>query len=298
MLNQTSKDWELIIVDDASEDNTSLILNKYADNPQIKILFQKVNQGANVCRNLGISKATGKFLMFLDADDLLAIDCIERRLRVLSEYHNKHLWVFSMGVFKLEIGDDQRIWEPRFKFPLEDFLAHNLPWSIMQPVWQTKFITELGGFDVNFFRLQDVELHTRACLVNGIDIHLQVDKPDCFYRIDEERLNFDYTKFISRWIQGALMYCEKFAGLVTVKQKRLLRLTLMAACLPLVLGFRDGKIDSLHYKRNRLELQLGLRKLDGSISLLLIFRLFVFYNQYLPRIPGVNFILRKLIVAL
>lgn len=71
ILNQTFLDWELIIIDDGSSDNSLTICNNYAthDN-RITVLAQK-NSGQGKARNLGISKAYGRYIAFLDSDDLL-----------------------------------------------------------------------------------------------------------------------------------------------------------------------------------------------------------------------------------
>lgn len=69
VLNQTFKKWELIIVDDNSNAQTIKILKNYK-NKKIKLIFLKKNKGAAYCRNLAIKKSTGKYLTFLDSDDI------------------------------------------------------------------------------------------------------------------------------------------------------------------------------------------------------------------------------------
>jgi len=63
---QTFKDWEMIVVDDGSTDNSLAILNDYQG--RLKLLRQ-TNQGAGTARNLGMRQATGEYLAFLDSDD-------------------------------------------------------------------------------------------------------------------------------------------------------------------------------------------------------------------------------------
>ena len=69
VLNQTFKDFELICINDGSTDNSLQILEEYATtDSRIKIINQE-NSGAGYSRNVGISRSTGKYLAFLDADD-------------------------------------------------------------------------------------------------------------------------------------------------------------------------------------------------------------------------------------
>ena len=68
---QTYSNWELLVIDDASEDQTTAIIKNFAaTNNRIKLLQNKENQGAGVSRNKGISQAKGEYIAFLDADDL------------------------------------------------------------------------------------------------------------------------------------------------------------------------------------------------------------------------------------
>ena len=68
---QTLRDIEIMCVNDGSTDESLKILNKYAKNDSRIHVFSQSNQGAGVARNLGLSKAKGKYLSFLDSDDVV-----------------------------------------------------------------------------------------------------------------------------------------------------------------------------------------------------------------------------------
>lgn len=72
ILNQTYNNYEAIIIDDKSTDNTQEILKKYETKPNITVIYSKINQKAGGARNLGLDNAKGKYILFLDADDQLA----------------------------------------------------------------------------------------------------------------------------------------------------------------------------------------------------------------------------------
>lgn len=76
ILNQTYKDIEIILVDDGSTDNSINIYEKYKKNKNIKI-YKKANGGAASAKNLGIKKATGEYVCFIDSDDVIEIDYVE-----------------------------------------------------------------------------------------------------------------------------------------------------------------------------------------------------------------------------
>jgi len=78
ILNQTYKNIEIIIVDDGSVDNSSYICEKYkkVDN-RVKV-FHKNNEGVSSARNLGLKQSTGKYILFVDSDDYLDINMIQK----------------------------------------------------------------------------------------------------------------------------------------------------------------------------------------------------------------------------
>lgn len=79
VLNQTYKNIECIVVEDCSIDNTLNIIKQYP----IKIVEHKENLGAGKSRDDGIKEATGDYVMLLDGDDWLELDCIENLVNVV-----------------------------------------------------------------------------------------------------------------------------------------------------------------------------------------------------------------------
>ena len=75
LTKQTKKELEFILINDGSTDKTEEIIKEYQDK-RIKY-FKNKNQGIGKTRNFGISKSTGKYLMFVDSDDYLEKDACE-----------------------------------------------------------------------------------------------------------------------------------------------------------------------------------------------------------------------------
>lgn len=79
VLKQTFKDMEIICVEDCSADKTKDILTTYAKkHKNIKIICNKTNQGLAISRNIGVGQSNGKYVYFLDSDDSISSDCIEK----------------------------------------------------------------------------------------------------------------------------------------------------------------------------------------------------------------------------
>ena len=89
VLAQTYSNWELIIVDDCSSDNTDEVVAKYLEDTRIHYIKNDVNSGAAVSRNRAIRKAKGRWIAFLDSDDLWEPEKLERQIAFMedNDYH-------------------------------------------------------------------------------------------------------------------------------------------------------------------------------------------------------------------
>ena len=87
VLAQTHAHWELLIVDDASSDDTLAQAEQFQTKDQrIRVFVMAENQGASFCRNYATKKSTGDFIAFLDADDLWAPEKLERQLAFMQAH--------------------------------------------------------------------------------------------------------------------------------------------------------------------------------------------------------------------
>lgn len=84
VLAQTYQNWELIIVDDCSTDNTDAVVAAFSD-VRIKYIKNEKNSGAAVSRNRALREASGKWIAFLDSDDLWAPEKLERQIAFMKE---------------------------------------------------------------------------------------------------------------------------------------------------------------------------------------------------------------------
>ena len=86
---QSFRDFELVLVDDCSPDNSITIaqkvLDEYKNEINVKFLKHSVNQGLSAARNTGLSAATGEYVIFVDSDDWILPDCLEKLVRKAEE---------------------------------------------------------------------------------------------------------------------------------------------------------------------------------------------------------------------
>lgn len=100
VLSQTYKNFEIIVVDDGSTDNTKETLIPYRD--KIRYIYQR-NHGASAARNTGIKHARGKYVAFLDSDDLWLPQKLEKQVRILDKNKDIGL-VYSNFSYADEVG--------------------------------------------------------------------------------------------------------------------------------------------------------------------------------------------------
>ena len=104
VLNQTYQNWEMLIVDDNSSDNSSILINSYSKKGErIKPLYLNDNIGAAMARNKAISKAKGKYLAFLDSDDVW----LPKKLEIQTNFMKKNNYSFVFSSYSV-ISDDEK----------------------------------------------------------------------------------------------------------------------------------------------------------------------------------------------
>lgn len=86
VLNQTYTNWEMIIIDDCSTDKSKQIVKQYIErDKRIRLIALNENSGAAVARNKGIEVSSGRFIAFLDGDDLWEPNKLEKQIQFMTE---------------------------------------------------------------------------------------------------------------------------------------------------------------------------------------------------------------------
>lgn len=234
---------QVIVVDDASSDGSLDVLRKLArEDSRVLLVALAENRGQSFSENRGLERATGKYVLYLDSDDLLEPGCCAGRVEVAESEPEADAWVFPMATF---IDCPQRpvgAWIPRPGNHLRHFLSHRLDWQLMQAIWRREFLEQIGGFDESFVRLTDVSLHTRALLA-GARVKCYPNRAiDCLYRISPERYSWSMDKLATRHVNGAIHYVATYRDLVPIQMRHLLAGTLLAIMETLVHWWRIGKL--------------------------------------------------------
>ncbi|WP_343564145.1 glycosyltransferase family A protein [Sphingobacterium sp.] len=167
---QTYQGWECILIDDSSNDGSISIVKNYISGDNRFILLERKEYtniaGANSCRNIGISYSDYNWIIFIDADDTLTSNCLANRRREILENPLRDFYVFKTAIAndKGEINGEFTCKTADISKLVYMLYIHHIPWHTMSLVWDSKFLRNINGWNINFERLQDVELNIRALL--------------------------------------------------------------------------------------------------------------------------------------
>lgn len=186
VLNQSYSNIEVILVNDGSTDNTSKFLEKYLDNPKVKIIHQK-NAGVNAARNTGIKNSTGEILAFVDADDIWLIDNLKFKVEVL--FSEKEIGaVFSSIYFMDSDSEIGKEFKSIDYINLETLLRWH-PQLLTTPstyVIKKEVFDTIGLFDENFSTAGDQDITYRIAEIFKIK---KSNKSTVLYRIHNQNMH-------------------------------------------------------------------------------------------------------------
>lgn len=167
---QSDPNWECIIIDDGSIDNSyNLVLNYIKNDSRFILLKRPSNHkaGGNGARNYGFTQTNGDYVNFIDSDDILHPDFVKYKLKAISEC-NTDVVISKTMITSLDI-DEILIYEERTRLTdslLDDFITLKVSWYIVDPIWKKQFLMDKKLFDEDLLKEQDRDFHIRMLLEN------------------------------------------------------------------------------------------------------------------------------------
>ena len=198
VLDQDFTDFDLIVVDDGSTDNTPEIMGQFSDVQQIRL---EENRGVSFARNQGIAVAKGEWISFLDSDDLWEKKKLATQIKWVENNSNHHaiytdeIWVRN-GV-RVNAMNKHRKYSG-------DIFCYCLPLCIVSPssvLLHTELLSEVGGFDESMPVCEDYDLWLR--IAKQFPFHFIEDKLIVKHGGHEDQLSRKFWG-MDRWRVHAL----------------------------------------------------------------------------------------------
>lgn len=205
ILNQTYKNFELIILDDASTDNTPLILKNLAKkDPRIRYIRNEKNLYIAGNRNKGISLAKGKYILWQDADDISLPNRIEKLLSFMEEHPKTGICGSYLQSFYKDKIKDIRKYPQRDKIIRENLFKFS---PIAQPtaIIKKECFDKIGNFDIDMPPAEDIDLTFRIGT-----LYKFANIPEVLLMYREHPDSATYTK-MKRIISNTLKIRKKYS---------------------------------------------------------------------------------------
>lgn len=169
--NQTYEDWELLIIDDGSIDDSCKIAQEYVNADKRIQLIKQPNSGACFARNNGLEHAKGQYVKFLDADDVLDTQCLARQIEQINALAQNQI---PFGDYGRIDQQGKRISDFVFSPELLDWLHQDrvsfmfYRWEVLIscPLHRMELLRQAGLFDTRLPRHQESDLHFRLALAD------------------------------------------------------------------------------------------------------------------------------------
>jgi len=162
VLGQTSSNWELLIIDDGSNDGTKDLVKSYLTDGRITYVYQE-NKGVSVARNIGINLASSNYVIFLDSDDELYPFLIE-------ELHKIDLRTYDLIFWELKkcIDNKYSLWKPKNLGPMyNDMIGTFLAGSVC---YKKEVLITAGSFDSKITFGENYELGLRISAIQNLNL--------------------------------------------------------------------------------------------------------------------------------
>lgn len=160
VINQSYINWELIIVDNNSEDGTKDVLKRYESEKRIKVYFVNNNGSIGYSRNIGVDKAKSDFIAFIDSDDYWKKNKLEKCIIYLKKYDLIFHDIEVNYLFKTKRNKKSSTYNKIQKDPLKTLLLYGNPIANSSVITKKNILLKVGGIDESQEINRSVDYHT------------------------------------------------------------------------------------------------------------------------------------------
>ena len=214
VLNQTFQDFEIIVVDDGSTDNTEEVIKSFND-PRIRYIRHEQNRGGSAARNTGIRAARGEYIAFLDSDDEWLPQKLERQVNAFKSLDETTGLVYTGLRFVDHKG--ALVWEQRPNlsgYIFHKLLRRNVIGTASSVMLRRDCLLFTGLFDETLPSRQDLDLWIRIARQFKV---FPIPEPLTVHYVHEQRITAD----LNAKIRGHKLFMAKFENELNSKPRAL-----------------------------------------------------------------------------
>jgi len=204
VLNQTYQDFEIIVVDDGSADNTKEVIKKFQEqDKRVKYIRHEKNRGGSAARNTGIKASRGEYIAFLDSDDKWVPGKLEKQLKKINDSELKPGAVYT-GLKYVDIQRRNiRVKKPKYRGNIfQTLLVMNVVGTASSVLVKKECLNIVGLFDESLPSRQDLDMWIRISKKFNFDFILE---PLTFVTEHEDRI----TENLEAKVKGYEILLEK-----------------------------------------------------------------------------------------
>jgi glycosyltransferase involved in cell wall biosynthesis len=212
-LGQTYSNIEIIVVDDNSPATeyrraTEKVMQLYSNDVKIKYIQHDKNKNGSAARNTGLANASGKYITFVDDDDMLYSEKLSKQVTVLDKSDIQTGGVTcGYEYLRNNVGCKVNYSIKRGNMQKDIFLIEWATGSSSAPLYTTEAVRRINGYDENFTRLQDWEM-----LVRFFELYSMEMIDEVLVAVDKDDRQNEYN--IQRIIDMDRMYLDKYKDII------------------------------------------------------------------------------------
>jgi glycosyltransferase involved in cell wall biosynthesis len=248
LVAQTCSDFDVVLVDDASSDDTPHIAESYARRLSIQVVSARENQGVATSINTGLSRGDSEFVARLDADDLARPDRLDKQLAFMQAQPALDVCGSQMEIFVDgdEAAGRSLLAHPTDNSQIKTALVQRCAIAHPSVMLRRRFFDAVGRYDARYDFAEDYELWTRAALLGRQ--FANIPEPLTHYRRhagqvsrQKAQLQFDRdiqikNKYLAGWLDGQPAgHLAEFLSLQTQFSSRDIALQVLADATPALL---------------------------------------------------------------
>ena len=219
-LAQTLKDIEIILIDDQSPDNCPQICDEYAKMDSRVIVVHQRNRGLGGARNAGLDIAKGDYILFLDSDDWIALECCEQMYNTALKYQTDI--VLSGEVLYLEDQDRFSPGYRHYRAQIMQNITHETYIKCFTPAWGRLYKKSfIDKYHLRFVEKCLYEDNSWGCLIAGLTEKVSYAGNFFYYRQRSGSITSNVDERVLDWVRD-FKYFQKILKKVPLPKQKLI----------------------------------------------------------------------------